>query len=234
VGVIVSWIGAKSLMPSSTWLITATSGALCLTISPKWPSVYHYFRQWRRDGTWQRIHDTLRSQVRRQSGRHKHATAGCLDSQSVKSASLPGVRGFDAHKNINGRKRHILVDTLGLLVLVIVTAASVQDCDGAKLLMCRLRGAGKKLRRIWVDGAYRGELLNWTAAHCRAILQPVLRTDQKKGFVVLPRRWVVERTFSWFNHARRLSKDYEVLTSNSEAMVYIAMTRLMLRRLASG
>jgi putative transposase len=201
---------------------------------PKWPSVYHYFRQWRQDGTWQRIHGTLRSQLRRQSGRHKHATAGCLDSQSVKSASLPGVRGFDAHKNVNGRKRHILVDTLGLLVLVVVTAASVQDRDGAKLLMRRLRGAGKKLRRIWVDGAYRGALLNWAARHCRAILQPVLRSDQKKGFVVLARRWVVERTFSWFNHARRLSKDYEVLTSSSEAMIYIAMTRLMLRRLAAG
>ena|ERR1041385_2718621 len=201
---------------------------------PKWPSVYHYFRQWRQDGTWQRIHDTLRSQLRQQSGRHKHATAGCLDSQSVKSASLPGVRGFDAHKNVNGRKRHILVDTLGLLILVVVSAASVQDRDGAKLLLRRLRGVGKKLRRIWVDGAYRGELLNWAARHCRAILQPVLRSDQKKGFVVLARRWVVERTFSWFNHARRLSKDYEVLTSSSEAMIYIAMTRLMLRRLAAG
>jgi putative transposase len=176
----------------------------------------------------------LRSQLRKQSGRHKHATAGCLDSQSVKSKSLPGVRGFDAHKNINGRKRHILVDTLGLLLLVVVTAASVQDRDGAKLLLRQLRGAGKKLRRIWVDGAYRGELLNWAATHCRAILQPVLRTDQKKGFLVLPRRWVVERTFSWFNHARRLSKDYEVLTTSSESMIYIAMTRLMLRRLASG
>jgi len=201
---------------------------------PKWPSVYPYFRQWRQDGTWQRLHDTLRSQLRQQHGRHKHATAGCLDSQSVKSTQLPGIRGFDAHKNVNGRKRHILVDTLGLLLLVVVTAASVQDRDGAKLLLRRWRGACKKLRRIWVDGAYRGELLNWAVAHCRVILQPVLRSDQKKGFVVLPRRWVVERTFSWFNHARRLSKDYEVLTSSSEVMIYIAMSRLMLRRLASG
>ena len=200
---------------------------------PKWPSVYHYFRQWK-DGTWQRIHDTLRSRLRTQNGRHKHPTAGCLDSQSVKSASLPGLRGFDAAKNVNGRKRHLLVDTLGLLLVVLVTAASVQDRDGAKLMLKRLRGAGKKLRRIWVDGAYRGDLLNWAAGHCRAILQPVLRSDQQKGFVVLPRRWVVERTFSWFNHARRLSKDYEVLPSSSEAMIHIAMTRLMLRRLASG
>jgi len=142
---------------------------------PKWPSVYHYFRQWRQDGTWQPIHDTLRSQLRRQSGRHKHATAGCLDSQSVKSASLPGVRGFDAHKKVNGRKRHLLVDTLGLLVLVVVTAASVQDRDGAKLLMRRLRGVGKKLRRIWVDGAYRGELLNWAATTLPCDLAASLR-----------------------------------------------------------
>jgi len=199
---------------------------------PKWPSVYHYFRQWRRNRTWRRIHDTLRSELRRGSGRHKHATAGCLDSQSVKSTHLPGMRGFDAHKNVNGRKRHILVDTLGLLLLVVVTAASVQDRDGAKLLLLGLRGACKKLRRIWVDGAYRGELLNWAAAHCRLILQPVLRTDHKKGFIVLPRRWVVERTFSWFNQNRRMSTDYKRLTETSEAYVSVATSRLMVGRLA--
>jgi putative transposase len=199
---------------------------------PNWKSVYHYFRLWRQAGIWQRIHDTLRAHVRRKAGRHKHPTAGCLDSQSVKMTALPGIRGYDKAKQINGRKRHILVDTLGLLLTVVVTAASVQDRDGAKLLLQRLGGACKKLRLIWVDGGYRGQLLDWVIDHCRFRLQLVLRTDCQKGFVLLPRRWVVERTFAWLNHHRRLSKDYEVLTSSSEAMVYIAMIRLMLRRLA--
>lgn len=199
---------------------------------PPWKSVYHYFRRWRDDGTWQRIHDTLRAAVRRNAGRHKHPTAGCLDSQSVKTTAIPGVRGYDAGKQVNGRKRHIVVDTMGLLLAVIVTAASVQDRDGAKLLLRRLGGACKKLRRIWVDGGYRGQLLTWVAAHCRYQLTVVLRTDDQKGFVVLPRRWVVERTFAWLNHHRRLSKDYEGTTTTSESMIYLAMIRLMLRRLS--
>ncbi len=198
---------------------------------PKWQSVYYYFRIWRDDGTWQRIHDTLRAMVRRRAGRHKHPTAGCLDSQSVKTTAVAGIRGYDKGKQVNGRKRHLLVDTLGLLMAVVVTAASVQDRDGAKLLILRLPGACKKLRLIWVDGGYRGQLLDWVADRCRFRLQTVLRSDNQKGFVVLPRRWVVERTFAWLNHHRRLNKDYEGLTSSSEAMVLIAMTRVMVRRL---
>jgi len=200
---------------------------------PKWQSVYSYFRCWRDDGTWQRIHDTLRAAVRRKAGRHKHPTAGCLDSQSVKGTAVPGPRGYDKAKNVNGRKGHILVDTLGLLLVVVVTTACAQERDGAKLLLQRLTGACKKLRRIWVDGGYRGpSLFNWVAQHCRFCLQVVLRSDDQTGFVVLPRRWVVERTFAWLNHQRRLSKDYECLTATSEALIYIAMIRLMLRRLA--
>jgi len=126
------------------------------------------------------------------------------------------------------------VDTLGLLMLVVVTAASVQERDGARLVFKRLRGGSKKLRLIWVDGGYRGQLVSWVAEHLRFRLQVVLRADEQKGFKVLPRRWVVERTIGWLNQYRRLSKDYEVLPSSSEAMIYIAMTRLMLRRLKAA
>jgi putative transposase len=115
---------------------------------------------------------------------------------------------------------------------VVVTVASCSDPAGARCLVRRLGGACKKLRLIWVDGAYRGQLVEWVTTHCWVRLQPVLRSDSQKGFVVLPRRWIVERTWAWLNQYRRLSKDYEVLPSSSEAMIYIAMMRLMLRRLA--
>jgi putative transposase len=198
---------------------------------PKWQSVYHYFATWRDTGTWQRIHDTLRAAVRRRAGRHKHPTAGCLDSQTVKRAARPGPYGFDAGKQCAGRKRHLLVDTLGLLLVVVVTAASVQDRDGARLVL-RRRSAWKTLRRVWVDGAYRGQLVDWAWHHARVTLQVVLRPDGQRGFVVLPRRWVIERTLAWLSQARRLSKDYEELPSSSETVIYITMIRLMLRRLA--
>jgi putative transposase len=153
-----------------------------------------------------------------------------LDSQTVKRQARPGPRGFDAGKHCTGRKRHVLVDTLGLLV-VVGTAASLQDRDGARLVLGRRRGAWKQLRRVWVDGAYRGQLLDWAWRHLHLRLQLVRRADAHRGFVVLPRRWVIERTFAWLRQARRKSKDYEELPSRSEAMIYLTMIRLMLRRL---
>jgi putative transposase len=214
-------------------LVTGAQWRMLPKDYPQWKSVYHYFRIWRDDRTWQRIHDTLRAEVRRRAGRHKHPTAGCLDSQSVKTSAVPGVRGYDCGKQVKGRKRHLLSDTLGLLLAVVVTAASVSDAKGARLLFARLSGSCKKLRRIWVDGTYRGKLLSWVSDHCWFLLEPVLRSDEMKGFVLLKRRWVVERTFAWLTQCRRLGKDYEVLPASSEAMIYIAMTRLMIRRLAS-
>ena len=199
---------------------------------PSWTAVYYYFYRWTLDGTWAKLHDCLRARLRVQQGRHKHPTAGCLDSQSVKGTSTPGERGYDAGKKVNGRKRHILVDTLGLLLAVQVTTADVQDRDGARRLLSSLPGSCKKLRKIWVDGGYSGQLLVWVADQFKFCLEVVLRPRECRKFTLLPRRWVVERTFAWLNLNRRLSKSYERLTQTDEAYVYIAMTRIMLRRLA--
>ncbi len=199
---------------------------------PAWQSVYYYFRQWRTDGTWQRIHHRLRKYVRRAAGRKAKPTAGSVDSQSVKAAANRGVRGYDGGKRLTGRKRHLLVDTMGLLLAVVVTAASVSDPAGARQLFGTLRGIGGKVRRVWTDGTYRGTLEEWVLEHTRFVLTPVLRPEGSSGWVLLARRWVVERTFAWLTQCRRLRIDYETLPESSEAMIYLAMIRLMIRRLA--
>lgn len=169
-------------------------------------------------------------------GRTRQPRAAIIDSQTVKTTDRGGDKGFDGAKQINGRKRHILVDTLGLLIAVVVTAASVQDRDGAKLLLGILRHWFTRLRCIWADGAYTGGLetsVTWLRHYRKVRLEVVKRSDQAKGFVVLPKRWIVERTFSWFGKYRRLSKDYEYRTDTSEAMIYVVMIHIMVRRIAA-
>ena len=203
---------------------------------PPWRIVYYYFMVWRRAGLWQKMHDTLRDQVRIKSGKKKAPTAAILDSQSVKVSNHGGVRGYDAGKKILGRKRHILVDTLGLILHVVVHSAAIQDRDGAKLVLVRLLARYGWLRCIFVDGGYAGALGGWVKQLLprRGLrLEVVKRSDaDKHRFKILPRRWVVERTFGWLSKFRRLSKDYEYRTENSEAIILIAATRLMLARLA--
>lgn len=202
---------------------------------PSWRIVYHYFRDWRLQGVWKRIHHRLRKLLRQAAGRKPSPSAAILDSQSVKTTERGGTKGYDAGKNVNGRKRHILVDTLGLLLVVCVTAASVQDRDGARLLLKALAHHWTRLRLIWADSSYAGELVEWVRQlreRRRVKLEIVRRSDATRGFVVLPKRWIVERTFGWLNRCRRLSKDYEYLTETSEAMIHVAMINLMVRRLA--
>jgi transposase len=201
---------------------------------PPWSTVYNYFAAWEKAGISAAVLDGLRDRVRLAEGRFAAPSAAVIDSASVKAAETVGAasRGYDAGKKINGRKRHVAVDTRGLLLCVLVTAASVQDRDGAKPLLERLCGSFRRIGLIWADGGYAGKLLDWAHQKFNITLQIVKRTEEMSGFVVLPRRWVVERTLAWIARHRRCVRDYERLPVHHEAMVRWSMIRITSRRLA--
>jgi len=201
---------------------------------PPWDTVYWYFKRWNADGTTDRIHDAMRDAARDAVGRDPMASAGIVDAQSVKAADTVGrdTRGYDAGKKVNGRKRHVVVDTPGLLVVVLVTAASVQDRDGGRLVLDKARMAMPSIVLVWADGGYAGRCVDFARRLLRITLHIVKKPEGQRTFEVLPRRWVVERTLSWLVRCRRLGHDYERLPSHAEAMVKWAMIGLMTRRLA--
>jgi putative transposase len=201
---------------------------------PSWKTVYHVFRQWKLNKTWEALNDRLRALVREQAGKRSRPTAAILDSQSVKSDCHGGKVGYDAGKKIKGRKRHILVDTLGLLLGIVVTPADTTERDGAQALLKRTLVFFTWLRLLWVDGGYSGPAFaNWVKTmRAKLKVEVVKRSDDVTGFQVLPRRWVVERTFGWLMRHRRLVRDYEKTETSAEAWAYIAMIRIQLRRLA--
>jgi transposase len=201
---------------------------------PPWRTVYNYLAAWEAAGVTQDVLDGLRDRVRLAAGRAAAPSAGVVDSASVKAAETVAKdsRGFDAGKKINGRKRHIVVDTLGLLLVVLVTAASVQDRDAARPLLPRVRGSFKRIQLVFADAGYAGKLVDWAREQLRLKLQIVKRTDKAKGFYVLPRRWVVERTLAWIVGHRRCARDYERLPAHHETMVRWAMIRITSSRLA--
>ncbi|MFE9975653.1 IS5 family transposase [Streptomyces hirsutus] len=189
---------------------------------PKWRAVYRFFRRWRDNDLIKELYGRLRARLRELAGKDTEPTAAIIDSQSVKGdATVPArSRGYDAGKKINGRKRHIATDTFGLLLTVIVTAASVSDRDAGADLLRALRERHHALRLVWADGGYTGWLVTFAAGVLALALTIVKRPDDITGFTVLPRRWVVERTFAWLIRARRLARDYETRTDSAEAMTW--------------
>jgi transposase len=207
--------------------------ALPAGFPPAW-TVYWWADKWQADGSAERMHHDLRERVRLAAGRKARPSAAVIDSQSVKGSEMiaAGRRGYDAGKKINGTKRHIAVDTLGLLLTVLVTAASVQDRDAAKPLLFNLRRAFPSIKLTWADGGYAGKLVTWAKTWLRLRVQIVKRPDDLHTFKVLPRRWVVERTLSWVTRHRRTVRDYERLAAHHETYVYWSMIIIMTRRLA--
>ncbi len=213
---------------------------------PPWTTVYAQYRKWRICGVLKHIHDVLRERVRIAAGRDAQPTAGIIDSQSAKMTEAGGIRGFDGAKKVNGRKRHILVDTLGLILNVVVHSADIQDREGGKLVLDGMKQIYPKLEKVWADQGYTGGFLKWAKDSSGVLVEVVYpwwrqtkrylpdlveEVDPRKTFHVLPRRWVVERTFAWLGKCRRLSKDDEALPETTEMLIHLAMIRLMLRRL---
>jgi transposase len=214
---------------------------------PPWETVYWYFTRWEQQKLTFRMVDALRSQVRTDEGRNPDPSAGLMDSQSVKGADTVGAdtvgadtRGYDAGKKINGRKRFIVTDTLGLLLVVLVLPASVQDRDGARKLLLELRHrqlmsrAARRVRYLFADGGFAGALIDWARALLKTTVEIVRKPQGQKGFAVIPRRWAVERTFAWLTSYRRLARDYERHPATAEAIIRWAAIATMTRRIARG
>jgi putative transposase len=195
-------------------------------------SVYYHYRKWSKDGTWRKINQRMLYLERLSLGRIARPSAGIMDSQSIKVSDQGGLSAYDGNKKIKGRKRHLLVDTLGNLLEVVVTAANLDDRKGARLLLNKVeQQIALRLLKIWADKGYRGDLQNWLMSEWQISLEIVAAQAGQKAFAVQPRRWVVERSFAWLGKYRRLSKDYERDTLSSEAFIYLASISTLLKRI---